>query len=110
MWFFIDSGNRTWTGLCFSFTKEIGWTILRIFSSGLDFGFSVIGFSFPGFWKSSELGFHWITGSTLQRLPFFFFLHNLFDYWPETVDFWNIFDDKLFGLWFVVGGLGFVNC
>ena len=64
-------------------TQEIG-TGFGI-SLGLGFrAFRFIGFGlFKGFGKRlSVFGFHWITGSTIQRLPFVFLLHNLFDFRP----------------------------
>jgi hypothetical protein len=51
-------------------------------SVGLGFrAFRFIGFEFfKGFGKGLlTFGFHWMIGSIIQRLSFFFLLHNLFD-------------------------------
>jgi len=58
-------------GPCFGISVGLGFRASRFIGFGL----------FKGFGKGlSTFGFHWMIGSTIQRLPFFFLLHNLFDF------------------------------
>ena len=80
----------------FSLTQEIGtgqvcWLFFRLGSRG----FSVYWFGlFKDLVGYLTFGFHWMTGSTIQRLTIFSLLHNLFDYWVKSFDFWIVSPDK----------------